>query len=444
MTPIWKMTPVYLLLKYFILWSYRQYFSKVIIKGKKNLPAKGPVIFAPNHLNALMDALAVLSLPPHRLPKVFLARADIFKLPAWVVRFIRFSKILPAYRIRDGYDQLDRNKDTFEEAENVLLKRASLCIMPEGNQGEERNIRPLVKGIFRIAYSSQLQQKKGRSVKIIPIGIEFGDIKEYQRTLIINIGHAIDVKEYMTLYAENPAKATNELRSTLRNALESLSVHLPSGDLYPLFDSLTELVSPALLRKNNPWSLFKARQDIADRLQTMNINQPEKMMELNKTHEEFQQLYQKTGLPPRRADRPFVPNKNKWQIAFLVVLQWLVMIPGAILNFIPYQLIVSIPRMAGIKYSGFFSSVYYVSGIIILPLYYIIISGIVALLANLTAISMLVSIPLMFFSGKLAFRMYQNIRVLKSDFQLLNIRNSNPEQFNTLLTIRQKIIDSLV
>jgi len=439
MSPVWKNTPAYLLLKKYIVWSFRQYFSKVIIHGAENLPQKGPVILAPNHLNALMDALAVLTLPPHKLPKVFLARADIFKLPSLVVRFIRFAKILPAYRMRDGYDQLDRNKDTFEEAENVLLKKASVCIMPEGNQGEERSIRPLVKGIFRIAFNAQLKMKKGRSVKIIPIGIEYGDIVEYQRTLIINIGLAIDVKEYMSLYAENQAKATNELRSTLRNALESLTVHLPTGENYPLYDSLTELISPSLRKKNHPWSLFRARQEVADRLLTISINEPEKIDELKELHEKYQQLYRASGLPHRPADRPFLPLHNKWLIRIMILLQAVLMIPGAILNFVPYQLIVSIPRMAGINYSGFFSSVYYVAGILVLPFYYLLMAALVVSLTHFTPLSMLVTIPAMYLSGKLTFRMFQNIRALKNDLQLLRIRETHQEEFNTLLSIRQKI-----
>ena len=35
-------------------------YSEISIVGKENIPTDGAVIFAPNHTNALMDALSVL------------------------------------------------------------------------------------------------------------------------------------------------------------------------------------------------------------------------------------------------------------------------------------------------------------------------------------------------------------------------------------------------
>ncbi|MDD3196415.1 MAG: 1-acyl-sn-glycerol-3-phosphate acyltransferase [Paludibacter sp.] len=445
MSNIWENTRSYLLLKRYIVWSFRQYYSKVVIKGQENLPDTGPVIFAPNHLNALMDALAVLTLPPFRLPKVFLARADIFKLPKAVVNFIRFAKILPAYRIRDGYDQLDRNKHTFEDAEKALLSNASIGIMPEGNQGEERNIRPLVKGIFRIAFGAQQKMPPGKSVKIVPIGFEYGDIIEYQRSLVIRIGHPIDVSEYMPLYTENQVQATNELKSTLRNALESLTVHLPTGDNYELFDRVTELVSPALQApQKNAWTLFNARREVAERLQTISKHEPEKLTELQELYAQYEKVADELQLPQRRADRPFVPESAKAVIRLKIILQSILMIPGMIANYLPYTLIRSIPRIAGIKYSGFYSSVFYVAGIVVLPLYYLLAGG---LLVGLTALSfwnLLWILPAFYLSGKFSFRLYQSVSKLSDDLRMVRITTENAHRFDSLMAIRQKIIALIV
>ena len=48
--------------------------------GVENINPDDHLIFAPNHQNALMDALAVLF--THKGQPVFLARADIFKKKA--------------------------------------------------------------------------------------------------------------------------------------------------------------------------------------------------------------------------------------------------------------------------------------------------------------------------------------------------------------------------
>lgn len=446
MPQIWDNTPAYLLTKRYVVWAFKQYYNQVIINGSENLPQSGPVIFAPNHLNALMDALAVLSLPPHGLPKVFLARADLFRLPAAVVRFIRFAKILPAYRIRDGYDQLDRNKETFEEAEKTLLNRSAIGIMPEGNQGEERNIRQLVKGIFRIAFSAQQKIPDGMSVKIIPIGIEYGDITEYQRSLIINIGAPVDVADYMQLFNDNQVKATNELKSTLRNALESLTVHLPAGENYPMYDSLVELLAPVRTAKSHrkgAQALFLARQQIAERLQISEIQDPQGFTQLKELYTEFSELARRLQLPARKASRPFVPRLSPLQIRLKIILLSVLLLPGAFLNYLPYRLITSVPQMAGIKYSGFFSSVYYGAAIVVLPVYYLLLAVLAISISSLTWWSIFMLIPLFYLSGKLSFRLYRCIRDLRTDLQMHACFRHSREAMNRLMELRNQLIEKL-
>ena len=58
-------------------WMFRHSYRHIKYIGKENIPSDGAVIFAPNHTNALQDALAVLSINSER--KVFVARADIFR-----------------------------------------------------------------------------------------------------------------------------------------------------------------------------------------------------------------------------------------------------------------------------------------------------------------------------------------------------------------------------
>ena len=59
------------------LWHNNVFYRKVIVLGRDNINPDHHIIFAPNHQNALMDALAVLFTQKKQL--VFLARADIFK-----------------------------------------------------------------------------------------------------------------------------------------------------------------------------------------------------------------------------------------------------------------------------------------------------------------------------------------------------------------------------
>ena len=97
--------PYYNLFHYYVNAVIKQSYRKFLYVGKENIPQDGAIIFAINHTNALMDALVLLAID-HK-PKVFVARADIFKIRP-LAKFFTFLKIMPIMRLRDGIDQVDR------------------------------------------------------------------------------------------------------------------------------------------------------------------------------------------------------------------------------------------------------------------------------------------------------------------------------------------------
>jgi len=109
-----------------------KFYGKVEVHGLENIPRNEPVIFAPNHQNALMDALILLFSAPQDI--VFLARADIFNNRA-LAFFLNSMKMLPVFRQRDGASELGKNVDIFGISVDVLQNRHFLCVMPEGNHG---------------------------------------------------------------------------------------------------------------------------------------------------------------------------------------------------------------------------------------------------------------------------------------------------------------------
>ncbi len=122
----------YYMIQPYVKTFFFMFYGKVEVKGLENIPRNEPVIFAPNHQNALMDALIVLFSAPQDI--VFLARADIFnkRAMAW---FLNSLKMLPVFRQRDGASELGKNVDIFDISVNVLHQRHHLCVMPEGGHG---------------------------------------------------------------------------------------------------------------------------------------------------------------------------------------------------------------------------------------------------------------------------------------------------------------------
>ena len=104
-------------------------YRRVQYHGKENIPQDGAIIYAPNHSNTLMDALAVLAIDEHA--KVFVARADVFKHPV-ILKFLTFLKMLPINRIRDGRAGLTQNEEINDLVVDVLRDKVPFCILPEG------------------------------------------------------------------------------------------------------------------------------------------------------------------------------------------------------------------------------------------------------------------------------------------------------------------------
>ena len=213
---------------YFELFFY-QYYSKMQVWGLEKVAKKEPVIFAPNHQNAMMDALIVLFSVPQDV--VFLARADMFKkgLKSFILNSL---KMLPVFRQRDGTSELAKNQEIFDITVNLLNQRHYLCLMPEGNHGHHRRLRPLVKGMFRIAFKAQEPHGNKPFVKIIPTGLDLGHYVKQNQTLLINYGDPIEVSDYWDLYEENTARAINAIKDRLARDMKPLMINIETEEFY--------------------------------------------------------------------------------------------------------------------------------------------------------------------------------------------------------------------
>jgi 1-acyl-sn-glycerol-3-phosphate acyltransferase len=221
-------------------WHDHIFYRKIIVVGLENIDPGQSLIFAPNHQNALMDALAVLF--THKGQPIFLARADIFKRKT-IASFLYFLKILPVYRIRDGFSSLKENDDIFLKTIDVLKNKNGLVILPEGDHAGFRRLRQLKKGICRVAFQAEEATSFKLKIKIIPVGIEFSHYTRFRQVLTVVYGQPIEVSEYQLTYIESPEKALNELRSRLSEEIKRLMVHIESKDDYEAIDELRSIAN---------------------------------------------------------------------------------------------------------------------------------------------------------------------------------------------------------
>jgi 1-acyl-sn-glycerol-3-phosphate acyltransferase len=221
-------------------WHNNVFYRRVIVFGRENINPDHHLIFAPNHQNALMDALAVLF--THKGQPVFLARADIFRKKP-IAAILYFFKILPVYRIRDGYSSLKGNDEIFTKTLDVLKNKNGLVILPEGDHAGFRRLRQLKKGICRVAFQSDEETGFTLNIKLVPVGLEFSNYSRFRQVLTVVYGKPVEVSEFYDLYKKSPERALNELRSRLSEEMKSNMVHIESEEDYEAIDELRSMIN---------------------------------------------------------------------------------------------------------------------------------------------------------------------------------------------------------
>ena len=224
MSKIWEKSIGYNLLRAFADPNTRASYNKAKVRGR--LPEDGAVIIAANHTSTLMDAMVILR--TRKEPTVFGARADIFKKPA-IAKFLRYIRIVPMARIRDGAQSVLHNLETFAEVDEVLAHGVPFCIFPEGRHRPMHSLLPIGKGVARIAFASAAK----RQTYVVPTGIENGSFFRYRYPNTVTFGEPIDVNAFLKAHENCTENETfHAFRQELGKQISSLITYIPDDEDY--------------------------------------------------------------------------------------------------------------------------------------------------------------------------------------------------------------------
>lgn len=432
----WPLFHIILYAYVFVL--HRLYYRRLTVVGFEKIPPNTPIIFAPNHQNALMDALAVLF--ASRKHVVFMARADIFKKPA-VAKILNMLQILPIYRIRDGYGELGRNQEVFDNTVEVLKSNIPLCILPEGNHEGQKRLRPLKKGIFRIAFQSEESNSFNLNLHIIPVGLDYSDYFNAGSDLTVVFGTPIKVAEYAAQYRENEQKTINTLMHVLAENMRSVMIHI-SEEYYDLTLQITEMYEPNVWDTNNikrqPYNKLTVKQYIAQKITDAFTLYPAKAAEIGDAMSSYNNNLSKFKLTDfqLRKKPPVLLSLIIETILSILLLPFQVY--GMILNYIPFK----IPMMIAskIKDRHFKSSIQFGVGLFSFPIFYLITIPVFCHFTDLNLLELIfgLSLPI---SGIFAFYNYRYLKQLMDRFRVFGLKQAKNEQFLTLQKERTHIIE---
>lgn len=422
-----------LLKKYVDFWHNYIFYRRVIVLGRDNVDFSVPTILAPNHQNALMDAMAVLCTLDRQL--VFLARADIFR-KKFVAKVLYFLKMLPVYRIRDGFDAVKQNDDTFRDTLRVMENRNGVVILPEGNHATFRKLRQLKKGICRIAFQTAEAKEFKGEINLVPVGLEYSHYWRFRQVLTVVYGHPIHVSEYYDSYRENPNRAIAELRDRLSDEMKKVMVHIGDEENYEAVNELRTIINEKYSDKIRYPKLFRD-QRLVSKLNDLRLTDPVSYKVLCEDSLAVRDQATKLNVTYRHLRKK--SHRLVWlALSSLLLLATLpVFVAGAIFNFLTYQVAYQQaikskdPAFISTARYGFFLGLSFIFG----PLY--IILALIFIKPWWMAIMAFMMIPLL---GIMAWNWFLLLLRTIGGFRIWNLMRTGNPVFRTLLNTYTSLV----
>ena len=391
------------LLSQYVFFLMRLFYRKIVVEGKENIPKDKPLIFAPNHQNALMDPLVILYATG--MQTVFLARADIFRIK--ILRDIfSWLKIIPVYRIRDGKENLGNNDISFNIAVEVLENRRSVGIFPEAAHSNQRRLLPLRKGIPRLAFLAEEKNEFNLDLQVLPAGIYYSNYENMRSIVHVRFGKPIAVKDFREAHLENPQKSLLLLRDAIGAQLTDLSMDIRNQEYYDAIYSAAEIfAAPLLIHKGHKRHTQPLRFNVQKKMIAVlerNLEQdPESLGEFSSRINLLLSLLKEARL---KWEFFQLPEKGVFGVFFSILLL-LLTFPVFLYGFINNVLFYGSVKLLLKKFKDrqFHSSVKFMFGLLICPLFHLIQALVVLAISGSLFWSLvyLVSLPLTAFAARM-------------------------------------------
>ena len=421
----------YWLLKKYVQFADWLIYNKVIVNGLENIPKNKPIIFSPNHQNALSDPMAILL--NTRLQPVWLARADIFKNKT-AAAILKFLKIMPVYRMRDGKENLAKNDETFANSVRVLENNSALGLFPEAAHSGKRQMLVHKKAVPRIAFMAEEKANYNLDIQIIPTGIYYSSYWKFNRNLIVNFGKPIPVNEFLEEYKQNESAAILSLRQRILDEMQSVVLEIKSTRHYDDFETIREIYGKHYLKrqkqKYSVLNLFKSDQKLVKKLDALEVKNPEVTEKLVEMANDYVSKIKKLKIRSWLLEKSY---RNLAKIGFdniILILGLPIFLFGFIFNSIPFFAIDFITRKK-IKDIAFWSTFFLVLGIILFPIFYLLeFFALSWLIPGVwLKIAFIVAMP---FAGKLAYLWYILFRKTVGRGRLLRLSIFHRKEFYNL------------
>jgi 1-acyl-sn-glycerol-3-phosphate acyltransferase len=317
------------------------FFRRIGVVGLDRVPATGPVLFAINHPNGLVDPLLLLAFAPR--PVSFLGKAPLFRMPliGW---FVRALDTIPVYRHQDRAD-VSQNLDTFRRARALLERGGTIAIAPEGTSHSDPALRPLKTGAARIALGAGTTSP----VRIVPVGLFYTDKGTFRSEALMFFGEPIPVPSGpVDERGEPPAERVAAVTAKLEQDLAAVVLQADEREALEIASRAERILTAAEPRARTMDLVFDVRRRLTAGYRALRDQDPVLLDRLRRRLERLDRAFRLANLDPTR---PVPPGPTLGSIARAML--WLLFriglflplaIPGLILHFPAYWLIGRLAR----------------------------------------------------------------------------------------------------
>jgi len=315
-----------------IIWLIRvitnTFFRRIDIANIDNVPQDGPVIFAGNHPNALMDGW-LLTAKCGRWPLHFMANAKLWNYPM-LAPALNASGAIPVYSREEADGEVD-NEDAFARLYDVIESGHCMGIFPEGISHVESQLSKLKTGAARVALAVAARGKV--QIKIVPCGLNYIHRHRFRSQVLIEFGEPIVIDdEWTRRYRMDEQQAVRQLTDHLASALAIVTLNAPDWRTLRIIQTVRRLYKPATASLTPSAYIELNRRFVAGYLR--DIHTPE-LQALSLEVEDYQARLDMLGLKDHHLRQPltFTRASRKVLLRSLKMLALLPLaIPGALLH----------------------------------------------------------------------------------------------------------------
>jgi 1-acyl-sn-glycerol-3-phosphate acyltransferase len=216
------------------------YFVDIQSVGRHNVPADGPVIFAANHPNSIMDTVILGTQVNRKIS--YMAKSGLFSNPlvAWL---FNECGVIPVHRSGGK----GANDDAFRRAYEVLEEGGTIGIFPEGRNSMEREMFEIKTGTARIALGAESRNDFDVGVRICPVGLNFQNRDRFLSSVLVRFGEPIDVREWEARYREDGRECVRQLTDHIQERLRELATHIEGERMQDLVGDIHTIYGRRLL-----------------------------------------------------------------------------------------------------------------------------------------------------------------------------------------------------